>query len=542
MTRFHRRDLLKLPGMAVGAGLISVPGCSLSPAALTREPRRWGKGFEGQRIADRGDGTFLNPVFAGDHPDPALIRDGDTYYVTFSSFEAYPGLLIYQSHDLVNWQPLKPALTSYIGSVWAPDLVRHDGRFYIYIPARTDTYKSIYVIHADRIEGPWSEPVDLMLPDHIDPGHIVGEDGKRYLFLSNGDLIQLSDDGLSTVGNVSHVYDPWRYPDSWDVECFCPEGPKMLRRGDWFYMLTAVGGTAGPPPGHMVISARSKSVNGPWEHAPNNPQVRTLSRGEQWWSRGHATLIDAPDGSWWLMSHGYENGYWTLGRQALLEPVRWRDDGWWESEGGDLSAAFNIPAAPGAPALQHGMALSDDFTSGTLGNQWAFFRPGRHEHDRVRLSGGRLHLEGSGDYPSNSSPLSFKAGDLAYEVEAVIERETGCRAGLLAFYDDTLYAGLAFDDEGLLFHRYGMERRRNGEVAPGTHTLHIRMKNDQHVLTFYYRTSASAPWTKMDVQMEVSGYHHNVAYGFLSLKPAIYAAGRGAAHFDRVDYRALPYL
>ncbi|MGB3626421.1 MAG: hypothetical protein WA989_11345, partial [Henriciella sp.] len=72
--------------------------------------------------------------------------------------------------------------------------------------------------------------------------------------------------------------------------------------------------------------------------------------------------------------------------------------------------------------------------------------------------------------------------------------------------------------------------------------LHIRMKNDRHILTFHYRTGETEAWRKMDVQMEVSGYHHNVAYDFLSLRPAIYAAGRNAAHFDRVSYRALGYF
>ena len=67
------------------------------------------------------------------------------------------------------------------------------GRYYIYIPARRPDYRSIYVIHADNIRGPWSEPIDLNLPDHIDPGHIVGEDGNRYLFLSGGDRVRLRD-------------------------------------------------------------------------------------------------------------------------------------------------------------------------------------------------------------------------------------------------------------------------------------------------------------------------------------------------------------
>ena len=504
-----------------------------SEAQPIKDATGWGVGFDGQRIADRGDGTFLNPIFSGDRPDPSIIRVGPVYYATFSSFDAYPGLVIWRSEDLVNWAPVTAALTTPIGSVWAPDLVVHEGRFYIFIPARTADYKSIYVIHADRIEGPWSEPVDLVLPDHIDPGHIVGEDGRRYLFLSNGDLVPLRADGLATDGPVSHVYDPWRYPDDWDVECFCPEGPKMLRRGEWFYMLTAVGGTAGPPTGHMVIAARSRSVHGPWEHAPNNPQVRTKSRSEAWWSRGHATLIDDPQGGWWLISHGYEKDFWTLGRQALLQPVRWRSDGWFEALGDDLSKPFPKPVeATGGP---HGVALSDDFTGDRLGLQWAFFRPEASEYERIDLSGDGLALTAKGASPTNASPLSFIAGDRRYEVEVEIERDAGAEAGLILFYNDRLYAGLGFDDRGLIMHRYG-EQRRRGELGSGVERLRVRMRNDRHVLTCWYRLDGE-DWTKFDVQMEVSGYHHNVAYDFLSLRPAIYAAGAGRARFRRLVYR-----
>src|SRR5689334_17985561 len=204
----------------------------------------WGRGFEGQRKADRGDGTFLNPILSGDHPDPSLIRVGPDYYLTFSSFDAYPGLALWHSQDLVNWRPLGPTLRKPVGSVWAPELVHHGGRFYNYFHARTGDYRSLYVIHADRIEGPWSDPVDLQLHAHIDPGHAVGEDGKRYLFLSGGDRVALTDDGLAAAGVVEHVYDPWHYPPDWDVEGFSPEGPKVLRRGEWFYLILAVGGTA----------------------------------------------------------------------------------------------------------------------------------------------------------------------------------------------------------------------------------------------------------------------------------------------------------
>lgn len=537
MTVSRRQTLGLGLGLAASSGLV-LPGCSRSAPETGMAAGacgRWGRGLDGQRIADRGDGSFLNPVLAGDHPDPSIIKDGDTWYLTFSTFDAYPGLLIWQSKDLVNWQPLGPALTTPIGSVWAPDLIAHDGRFYIYIPARTDDYKSIYVIHADRPEGPWSEPVDLGLPDHIDPGHIVGEDGERYLFLSNGDRVRLTPDGLSVAGPVEHVYDPWRYPEDWDVECFCPEGPKMLRRGEWFYMLTAVGGTAGPPTGHMVIAARSRSIHGPWEHAPNNPQVRTLSREEDWWSRGHATLVEGPTADdWYLIYHGYERDFWTLGRQCLLEPVRWRADGWFEAAGGDLSDAFPIPA--GGEALPHGLALSDDFSGERLGPQWGFYRPGPDAYDRVRQSDNVLHLQARGAQPRDSSPLCFVTGDLRYQVEVTIERDADCRAGLLLFYNDRLYAGLGFDADGLVMHRYGEERRRRQDIPAGTTRLRLRLENNRHLLTLHFSLDGQR-WTKFDVQMEVSGYHHNTAYDFLSLRPAIYAAGAGEARFSDLVYR-----
>ncbi|EHN77510.1 glycoside hydrolase family 43, partial [Streptomyces coelicoflavus ZG0656] len=189
---------------------------------------KWRRGIENQRMADLGDGTFLNPILSGDHPDPSILKDGDDYYMTFSSFESVPGIHIWHSRDLVNWRPVTAALTTNIGSVWAPELIKHEGRFYCYIPARFPEYRSNYVIWADRIEGPWSAPIDLKLPAHIDPGHIVGEDGKRYLFLNGGDRVRLTDDGLAVDGPVEEgVYDPWRYPEDWIVEGFAQEGPKL---------------------------------------------------------------------------------------------------------------------------------------------------------------------------------------------------------------------------------------------------------------------------------------------------------------------------
>lgn len=349
--------------------------------------------------------------------------------------------MIWESRDLVNSTPLVAALERNIGSVWAPELAQHNGSCFIYIPARFPDKRSIYVIHAEQPEGPWSEPIDLNLPRHIDPGHAVGEDGSRWLFLSGGDRIRLSDDGLSTIGEVEHVYDPWRYPDEWGVEGFAPEGPKILRRGAWFYLITAVGGTAGPPTGHRVTVARSRSIHGPWQHDPANPIVRAWSSREKWWSRGHATLFEGPGGSqgkeqWWMVYHGYENGFWTLGRQRLPDPVAWTKDGWFRPTGGDLSKPLKKPVNIAGAA--HGMALSNNFSTDRMGLLWAFHAPGAGESARVSRDAGGLLLKGSGLSPTDSRPLTFINGDLAYEVEADIELEGEAEAGLLLFYSPKL--------------------------------------------------------------------------------------------------------
>ena len=551
--RVDRRTALQ---MFAGAGTLLATGAFPKQAALAGGSRatssldpykdmRWGSGIEGQRRADLGDGTFLNPVFSGDHPDPTIRVDGDDFYLTFSSFDAYPGIVIWHSRDLINWTPLTAALQTPIGSVWAPELIKHDGRYFCYIPARFQDYRSIYVIHSDNIEGPWSEPVDLKLPRHIDPGHVVGEDGRRWLFLSGGDRVALSADGLSALGEVEHVYDPWRYPEDWVVETFAPEGPKIVRRGDYFYMVTAVGGTAGPPTGHMVIMARSKSIDGPWTDDPNNPVVKTWSAEEKWWSRGHATLFEGPDKKWWMIYHGYENGYWTLGRQTLLEPVAWTDDGWIKPLGGDLSSPLRKPVDRGPQP--HGQPLSDDFSTDRLGTHWAFYDPAPGEDGRLRRTGGKLHMAGKGTTPGDSSPLCCIVGDQAYEVEVDVEIDAATEAGLVLLYNRRLYAGLGITAEGLMMHRYGLQRplgtTPGQRVDPTTELtqrrMRIRLRNERNILTIHTSADAGRSWQKFGVQMEVSGYHHNVAYDFLSLRPAIYSAGRGTATFSRFIYRGL---
>jgi beta-xylosidase len=515
--------------------LVGALALAAAPSAVPAAQSGWAKGIESQRKADLGNGMYLNPVLSGDRPDPSVLKDGADYYMTHSSFFSYPGLLIWHSRDLVNWRPIAPALKKNVGSVWAPELVKHKNRYYIYFPGLKAGGKvTNFVVYADRISGPWSDPIDLKIVGQIDPGHVVDADGKRFLFVDGGQMIQLADDGLSTVGALKKVYGGWKYPSDWAVESFSLEGPKLARHGDYYYLVSAEGGTAGPPTSHMVIAARARSLEGPWENSPYNPIVHTVSKDEKWWSRGHGTLVEGPDHKWYLMYHAYENGFYTLGRQTLLEPVEWTTDGWFKSTGIDVAGP--IPK-PGNDVVNHGIAWSDDFSKNKMGLQWAFHEGTDADAARVRYENGALVVQGKGESPADSAPLAFPAGDQAYQVEVEVEIDENAKAGLLVFYNEKLYAGLGLDRNGLVFHRYGQDRASRS--ASPSRKLHLRLVNDRNVIRLY--TSADGQqWSRYRSTLEVSGYHHNVAGGFISLRPAIYAAGQGQVKFRNFRYLALP--
>ncbi len=546
MTEATRRDLLVLAAGTIGAASLAHPAraaTDTTPPGTADKAPSWGRTFEGQRCADRGDGTFLNPILPGCHADPSILKDGDDYYLTVSSFEADPGLLIWHSRDLISWRPFVNALPNPIGSVFAVDLVKHHGRYFIYIPFIPTSWStrldgaSIHVIHADSMGGPWSEPMDLGIRGRIDPGHAVGEDGQRYLFLSAGYRVLLTPDGLATAGPVEKVYEGWRYPDDWVTEAYALEGPKMLRRGDWFYMVSAVGGTAGPATGHMVIAARSRSIDGPWEDCPHNPIVRTRSASEAWWSRGHASLVEGPAGDWWMVYHGFENGYRTLGRQCLLEPVAWTDDGWFRAMGGDLSMPLAAPNhGTGQP---HGMPRSDDFGTSALGTRWVFHAPTSGEADRASFGKDGLRLLARGTGPHDSAPLTNNVGDRAYEVTVELELEGAASGGLLLFLSNRLFVGMAIDGGKMV--TYGAGRPHHWrEPAPAARHMWLRIENRDHIVTMYYSVDGQR-WTRHGLRLETSGYNINTALPGEgeNLRPALFAAGDDAVRYRDFRYRAL---
>jgi xylan 1,4-beta-xylosidase len=478
-------------------------------------------------INDKGEGYYLNPIFAGDYPDPSILRDGSDYYIVHSSFDYYPGLLIWHSKDLINWVPVTNALHKYVGSVWAPDLVKYKNKYYIYFPANNTNY----VVTADSINGPWSDPINLKV-GNIDPSHFIDAEGKRYLYFSSGGYVPLSDDGLSVTGEFKYTYGGWTIPREWTIECFCMEGPKLVKRADYYYLTVAEGGTAGPATSHMVISARSKSPLGPWENSPYNPIVRTKVSSEKWWSKGHATLFEDATGKWWMVFHGYENGFYNMGRQTLLQPVEWTNDGWFKTPDGiKTDEPINRLAGASSDAV---FSLNDNFAGNTLKPQWKFF--GEYDTSRFHLVDNSIVMKAKGHSVGDCSPLLCIPSSHSYtaQVELFIEGEAA--GGLILFYNNNAYSGILADKENILANLRGWQFPTEKRVIKN-HAF-LRLKNINSTVDMYYSIDG-IQWNKIENSVEVSSLNHNVLGGFLSLRLGLCSMGDGNVKFKNFIYKSI---
>ena len=478
----------------------------------------------GQKIKQ---GYFLNPIFSGDYADPSLLRDGSDYYIVHSSYNYYPGLLIWHSKDLINWKPVTNALHKDVGSVWAPDLVKYNNKFYIYFPANNTNY----VVTASSINGPWSDPVDLKI-GNIDPGHIIDDEGRRYLYFSGGGYVPLTEDGLSVAGQMKYTYSGWPIPREWSIECFCLESPKLVKRGEYYYMTVAQGGTAGPATSHMVVSARSKFIFGPWENSPYNPIIRTQNSGEKWWSKGHGTLFEDAQGKWWMVYHAYEKDHYNMGRHTLLEPIEWTNDGWYRTPANVVS---DQPIKrPAEMSSQSNFTLSDNFSGNKLGPQWGFYD--EYDTARFRVGNNSLVINGKGDAVSNCSPLLCVPSDHSYRAQVELSIDGNATGGLVLFYNNKAYSGIAAGGEDVHAILRGWQFPTEKKVFK--ERIFLRLENLNHTVNMFY-SSDGDQWNKIENSVEVSSYNHNVLGDFVSLRLGLVSMGKGNVTFKNFRYEAM---
>ncbi len=485
----------------------------------------WCSALYARQNAEPFSSTANAWVLSGDYPDPTIIRDGEWYYMTHSAFDYIPGLTIMRSHDMKTWRPVGSALNKYIGSIWAPDLCKHNGRYYIYFTKATNgrNFKN-FVVYADNIEGEWSEPIDLHVDGKIDPCHVVDQaTGERWLFLSGGYRIRLRADGLASAGEMEHVYNGWKIPRDWEIESNSLEGPKMKRVGDWYYFLNAQGGTSGPPTSHMVVVARSKNLRGPWENMPGNPLIHTWKGSEQWQSKGHGSLVDDGEGHWYVVFHTYEKLFHSLGRNTMIESVELTNDGWWVAP---LDTMLEDRVKP--------MTIERDLGAFRIGLDWKAYMD--YDPDRYSWGDRTITIQGKGDSPAASSPLMFVAGSHSYEFSVKVKRQGNAVAGLTLYYNKGNYAGIGFDES--LRYRFRRAQKSRSGSCRGNKEMWLKVRMSDNVMTSYTSYDGKK-WNKETSSIELSGYTHNTLGDYQSVLPGLFVYGEGKATFSDFHFETL---
>lgn len=280
------------------------------------------------------------PAVAGFYPDPSVCRVDDTYYLVNSSFEYLPGLPIHASTDLVTWTPVGNALarTSQIAehaggpssSIFAPTIRHHDGRFWIVWTNSLDLVhgKGQYIITTDDPAGTWSDPVHVPGSVGIDPDLCWDEDGVCHLTWAAfvGDLHGIASMPIDPVSGTPLAEPRLLWQGTGGAH---PEGPHLYRVDGWWYLLIAEGGTER---GHAATIARARTLEGPFEAAPNNPLLTRRGTSHPVQNTGHADLVQLADGTW-AMAHlgvrprGITPGFHVNGRETFIVGIDWVD-GW----------------------------------------------------------------------------------------------------------------------------------------------------------------------------------------------------------------------
>lgn len=428
-------------------------------------------------VSDQGDGTFVNPVLHADYSDPDVVKVGDDFYMTASSFGHIPGLPILHSNDLVNWRLIGHALQSmplpgyarpqHGNGVWAPSIRYHNGLFWIYYG---DPDVGIFMTTATDPAGEWS-PLHLVHEGKglIDTCPFWDDDGKAYLVHAYANsrcgikhklrVRPMSPDGTRLLGEGTLVYDGERdHPTL--------EGPKMYKREGLYYILAPAGGVSTG----WQVAFRSTSVYGPYE------DKIVLRQGDSPVNGPHqGAWVELDSGESWFL-HFQDKG--AYGRIVHMQPVRWVD-GWplmGEDRDGDGVGEPVMRLRKPDVGRTYPIETpddSDEFDGPKLGLQWQWqTNPqqdwyeigGRPSHLRLYAAQAPLETEGLYMVPQllmqKFPALTFEA-TAKLDVSGLVEGE---RAGLVVFGYRYATVGVLYDRDGLIVQATAGDKQGEREL------------------------------------------------------------------------------
>ncbi|MDR1330779.1 MAG: glycoside hydrolase family 43 protein [Tannerella sp.] len=325
--------------------------------------------------------VYVNPVIAGDYPDPTVIRVGDDYYAAATSSDFAPNYPLFHSRDLVNWERTGAVFDApppwVAGDCWAPELFFNNGMYYVYYTARrkSDNVSCIGVAVTDDPRKGFTDRGVLVEwgSEAIDAFVFRDDDGSLYISWKAYGLdasrpiellaSELTPDGLSLQGTHFSLTPHDR---GWQGKG--DEGHCIVKRDGYYYLFYSVGGCCDNRCDYRVEVARSKILKDGWVQYDENP---ILQGGERWKCSGHGTVVQTPDGRYFYLYHAYhESDFEFVGRQCLLDEIRWDDDTHWPrfGNGGHPSLQAEMPVEN--TFQQRETVFYDDFTSAEKEIYW----------------------------------------------------------------------------------------------------------------------------------------------------------------------------
>lgn len=506
-----------------------------------------------------------NPVIAGCFPDPSVCRVGADYYLVASSFAYFPGLPLFHSTDLVNWELIGHALdrTGQLElrgyrlseGIWAATIRFHRGTFYIvYTVAVGGTGSELRLITSDHPGGSWSDPV-VLEGDGIDPDLFFDADGKCWLTASRNSTSpdatgpgeiwtrELDLAALRTVG-PTHVLWHGALAGAW------VEAPHIYLRDGVYHLLAAEGGTER---NHAITAARAPSVIGPYTTDPRSPLLthRNLASNAPFQNVGHADLVTDENENWWAVMLGVRpiDGFHTLGREVFLAPVVW------ELRGPVFAPATGrVEELPELPAPHRDDVRADgedvDFAEGRLGPHWVGLRSDLRtriqdspESSGIRLSQSANRLDGL-NVPSYVGRRVDCVDFLSRTLLSLDPSDRNQQAGMAVLYDERNFSTLmlGIDRDGASFLEWTV--LLDGEVVDDRRirwshaSAELAVASDRDSFHFRYRDGSD--FRELG-RLERPALSTERIGGFLGIQVGLYAFASApddtaAAHFSAFHY------
>lgn len=523
-----------------------------------------------------------NPILAGMHPDPSILRVKNDYYLAVSSFEWFPGVEIYHSKDLVNWElvarPLnRSSQLNMVGvdfscGVWAPCLSYCDGLFYLVYSNVKYSSKDFrdtpnYLVTASDVRGDWSEPVYLN-SSGFDASLFHDKNGKKWLVNMINDSRPWK--GTNGFGGILiQEYSPQKKQLIGEKEIIfrgsglgTTEGPHLYYYNGFYYLMVAEGGTGYD---HAVVLARSQNLFGPYEISPYHPLLTSVGYPLlKLQKAGHASLVDTPQGRWYI-AHlcgrpvGSERKC-ILGRETALQEVEWTIDGWLKMKNGKNFPEEEIEVSSNEIQLRNRTILYD-FEDDQIPFELRTLRePLRKKEYSLTERKGYLRLYGGESLGScfHQNMVAFRQENLEFISLTKLEfspKHFQQMAGMAHYYNtiDYLYLFITKDEDRgriLNIHKNQLGDQSYpigaGIVLPfeGAVWLKMEVHNEKSFLSYSLDGSSFVEVFKDDISYLSDDAHAQVGRGcftgpHICLCCQDLAGDRGFADFDLFRYEGL---